>query len=69
MATSERGGKDSSGVYIVRKDGQGNILTDQVGNPLIDQDCVKYRERDEDSIAEAFLSFAEKHRLDFWREG
>jgi len=68
LARSERGGKDSSGDYLVRKDDQGNILTDQLANPLVEQDCVRYRDYDEDGIAEAFVAFARSHRLDFWKE-
>jgi type I restriction enzyme M protein len=68
MATSERGGKDSSGEYIYRKAPVGNIITDKHGNPLIDQDCVKYRDEDTDGIAEQFVKWAKKQRLSFWSE-
>ena len=50
MATSERGGKDSSGEYIFRKDPIRSIIEDENGNPLIDQDCVKYRGEDPDGM-------------------
>ncbi len=69
MATSEVGGKDSSGEYIYRKDWAGNVLKDPQGNPLIQQDCVKYRGEDPDGIAEQFVKWAKKQRLSFWREG
>ncbi len=68
MATSELGGKDSSGEYIYRKDSVGNIIEDKHGNPLIDQDCVKYREEDIDGIAEHFAKWAGKQKLGFWLE-
>ena len=68
MATSEEGGKDSSGEYIYRKAPGGYIITDKHGNPLIDQDCVKYRDEDTDGIAEQFVKWAKKQRLSFWSE-
>jgi type I restriction enzyme M protein len=66
MATSERGGKDSSGEYMYRKDQSGNVIEDENGNPLIDQDCIKYRDEDSDGIAEQFVTWAKKHKLIFW---
>lgn len=68
MATSEKGGKESSGEYIYRKDPAGNILEDESGNPLIEQDCVKYRDEDPDGIAEQLVKWAKKQKLSFWRE-
>jgi hypothetical protein len=68
MATSEEGGKDSSGEYIYRKDPVGSVITDKHGNPLIDQDCVKYRDEDTDGIAEQFVRWAAKQKFSFWRE-
>lgn len=69
MATSELGGKDSSGEYIYRKDLARNILKDAHGNPLIEQDCVKCRDEDPDGIAEQFVKWATKRKLGFWSEG
>lgn len=69
MATSERGGKDSSGEYIFRKNEAGSVLEDDNGNPLIGQDCVKYRGEDPDGIAEHFVKWAKKQKLTFWVEG
>lgn len=68
MATNEVGGKDSSGEYVYRKDPIGNIIEDKHGNPLIEQDCVRYREEDPDGIAEQFVNWARKQKLGFWRE-
>jgi len=68
MATSEQGGKDSSGEYTFRKDQTGSIIEDENGNPLIDQDCIKYRDQDLDGIAEQFVSWAKKQKLTFWVE-
>jgi len=69
MAVSERGGKDSSGNYIFRKDEDGNIMEDENGNPLIDQDCVAYQADDPPGIAEAFIQWAKKNKISFWMEG
>jgi type I restriction enzyme M protein len=68
MATSEQGGKDSSGEYIFRKEQLGSIIEDENGNPLIDQDCIKYRNEDPDGIAEQFVKWAKKQKLSFWAE-
>ncbi|WP_321471406.1 N-6 DNA methylase [uncultured Paludibaculum sp.] len=67
MATSEVGGKDSSGEYEFRKH-DGNLIEDEFGNPLIKQDCVAYREDDPPGIAECFTAWAQKRKLSFWRE-
>lgn len=81
MAVSERGGKNNSGDYAYRVDEEGNILEDDTGQPVIDQDLVNYslspvdlEDADalpDDSlcVAEAFVRFAQKHDLDFWRAG
>lgn len=65
MATSERGGKDSTGRYVYTLD-RGGMILDPSGNPLIDQDCVAYRPEDAPLIAEAFVAWAQSQRLSFW---
>ncbi|WP_321494185.1 N-6 DNA methylase [uncultured Desulfobacter sp.] len=81
MAVSERGGKNNSGDYEYQMDSDGNILEDASGQPLIDQDLVNYSLKHNDlsdasalpeeslCVAEAFVRFAQKHDLDFWRVG
>jgi len=81
MAVSERGGKNNSGDYEYRVDEDGNIMEDDTGQPVIDQDLVNYSlkpaELDDAAalpedglcVAEAFVRFAQKHDLDFWRVG
>ena len=81
MAVSERGGKNNSGDYEYRVDEEGNILEDDTGQPVIDQDLVNYSLKPDDlkdaaalpedklCVAEAFVRFAQKHDLDFWRAG
>ena len=49
MATSKKGGKDSSGEYVYRKDSEGNVMYDDFGKKIIDHDL--------DEIAEEFLKF------------
>jgi len=68
MATSEKGGKDSSGSYIFRKDEDGNIIENALGNPLIDQDCVAYADDDSLGIAEHFVKWAKANRVGFVAE-
>jgi type I restriction enzyme M protein len=68
MATSEVGGKDSSGEYEFRTNEDGNLIEDEFGNPLIKQDCVTYREDDPNGIAEMFTQWARKQKCSFWKE-
>ena len=68
MATNELGGKDASGLYLYRRGTDGALLEDEVGNPLVEQDCVKYRQEDHDQIAESFIGWAKKQGLGFWQE-
>lgn len=68
MATSEKGGKDSSGDYIYHKDEDGNLLENAQGNPLIDQDCVTYLRGDPPGIAENFAQWAQQNKIKFWSE-
>lgn len=59
FATSENSGKDNSGNYIPKKDENGNIVLDGNGRELIDHDL--------NEIAEAFIDFAKKEGLSFWK--
>lgn len=52
MAVSKKGGKDTSGEYIYKKDKNGNILYDAQGKKILDHDL--------DEIAEEFLKFIKK---------
>lgn len=69
MATSERGGKNSSGGYVYRKGPQGETLTDEEGNPVVDQDCIQYRDGDPIGIADQFGQWAKSQRLAYWADG
>ncbi|PJA87491.1 MAG: SAM-dependent methyltransferase [Candidatus Moranbacteria bacterium CG_4_9_14_3_um_filter_40_7] len=52
MAVSKKGGKDTSGEYIYKKDKDGNVLYDVQGKKILDHDL--------DEIAEEFLKFMKK---------
>ncbi len=79
MAVSERGGKNNSGDYEYLVDEEGNLLADEIGQMIVDQDLVNYVLKSSDMenaddlpedkicVAEAFVLFAKKHDLDFWR--
>lgn len=49
MAVSKKGGKDTSGEYVYRKDKEGNVMYDAQGKKIINHDL--------DEIAEEFLKF------------
>ena len=57
FAVSEKGGKDNSGDYIFKKE-NNRIIIDDYGHPEIEHDL--------DIIAEEFIKFAKKERLNFW---
>ena len=57
MAVSKKPGKDNSGEYIYKKDKFGNKLLDEKGRPILEHDL--------DEIAEGFVKFAKKQRLEW----
>lgn len=57
MAVSKKGGKDSSGDYVYRKDKEGNIQYDADGKKVINHDL--------DEIAEEFRKFAKEQKFNF----
>jgi len=59
MAVSKKSGKDNSGDYVYKKDGDGNIIRDYKGHKAVDHDL--------DQIADAFIEFARKEEFSFWR--
>jgi len=79
MAVSERGGKNNSGDYEHMTDKDGDLIEDESGHRMINQDLVNYELGMDDlqnvenipddklCIAEAFVRFAKKHDFDFWR--
>jgi type I restriction enzyme M protein len=79
MAVSEKGGKNNSGEYEYLTD-SGNIIEDENGNPMINQDLVNYDIKKEDlhsvalmdeeslGIAETFVKFAKEQGFSFWKD-
>ena len=59
MAVSKKSGKDNSGDYVYKKDGDGNIIVDHKGHKAVDHDL--------DQIADSFIKFAKKEGFSFWR--
>ncbi len=60
FAVSQKGGKDNSGDYIFKTDPDGRPQLDKHGHMIVDHDL--------DEIAEAFIEFAKREDLSFWRE-
>ena len=67
FAVSEKGGKDNSGnyVYLKKSDGQSNL--DGNGHLIIEHDLHDDNGKLPPGIAEAFIEWAKKERLSFWR--
>ena len=59
FAVSEKSGKDNSGEYIFKKN--------EYGEPLLDKHNHLIVEHDLDKIADEFIEFAKKEKLNFWR--
>jgi len=57
FAVSEKGGKDNSGNYVFKRE-EGKVLIDEYGHPEIEHDL--------EDIAQKFIEFAKKERLNFW---
>ena len=57
MAVSKKAGKDNSGDYVYKKDANGNYVHDGRGRKVLDHDL--------DEIADGFLEFAKKEKLNF----
>jgi len=57
MAVSKKGGKDTSGEYIYKKDKEGNVMFNMEGKKIIDHDL--------DEIVEEFGKFKIKEKIDF----
>ncbi len=69
FAVSEKGGKDNSGDYIFVKNGNGQYKLDKNGHLIVDHDLHNLGGELPDGIAEAFIEFAKKEKLSFWRKG
>ncbi len=59
FAVNEKPVKDESGEYRYKKEPNGDLVVDEHGHPIIDNDL--------DEIANAFIDFAKKQGFYFWR--
>lgn len=68
FGVSEKSGKDNSGEYIFIKDENSRLKLDKNGHLIIDHDLHNHGGELPDGIAEAFIEFAKKQKLSFWKE-
>ncbi len=66
FAVSEQGGKDNSGNYVYRKNGNGQYKLDKNGHLIVDHDLHNHDGELPDGIAEAFIEWARGEKLSFW---
>lgn len=67
FATMQKPSKDNSGEKIYVKDEKGEILLDHHSHFIVDHDLYNHDGMTQDGIAEAFIEFAKKERLSFFR--
>lgn len=67
FATMQKKSKDNSGEKIYVKDENGEILLDSHKHFIVDHDLYNHDGRTNDGIAEAFIEFAKKEGLSFFR--
>ena len=67
FATMQKPSKDNSGEKIYVKDENGEILLDQHNHFIVDHDLYNHNGMTQDGIAEAFIEFAKKEGLSFFR--
>ena len=67
FATMQKPSKDNSGEKIFRKDESGNVILDTHDHLIVDHDLYNHDGMTEDGIAEAFIEFAKKEGLSFFR--
>jgi type I restriction enzyme M protein len=68
FAVSEKGGKDSSGEYEYAPGGNGTHRLDKYGHYVVNHDLHNHGGELSDGIAEAFIEFAKREGLSFWKE-
>jgi len=69
FAVSEKSGKDNSGEYVYLKNGDGKRKLDKYGHFIVDHDLHNHNGELPDGIAEAFIEWAKKEKLSFWKNG
>ena len=67
FAVSEKGGKDNSGDYVYLKNSNGQQKLDKNGHLIVDHDLHNHNGELPDGISEAFIEFAKKEKLSFWK--
>jgi len=67
FAVSEKAGKDNSGEYVYVKNGDGKPKLDKYGHLIVDHDLHNQGGELSEGIAEAFINWAKKEKLSFWR--
>lgn len=67
FATMREPSKDTSGDKIYRQDANGTPLLDDHGHLIVKHDLFNHDGKTEDGIAEAFIEFAKKEGLSFFR--
>jgi len=67
FAVSEKSGKDNSGEYVYVKNGEGKRKLDKYGHFIVDHDLHNQGGELQDGIAEAFIEWAKKGKLSFWK--
>ncbi len=67
FAVSEKSGKDNSGEYDWVKNGDGKRKLDKYGHFIVDHDLHNQGGELPDGIAEAFIEWAKKEELSFWK--
>lgn len=69
FGVSEKSGKDNSGEYVYVKNGEGKPKLDKYGHFVVDHDLHNQGGELPDGIAEAFVEWAKKEKLSFWKNG
>ena len=69
FGVSEKAGKDNSGEYVYMKNGEGKPKLDKWGHLIVDHDLHNHNGELSDGITEAFIDWAKKERLSFWKNG
>ncbi len=67
FAVSEKSGKDNSGEYVYVKNGEGKNRLDKYGHFIVEHDLHNQGGELPDGIAEAFIEWAKKEELSFWK--
>jgi type I restriction enzyme M protein len=67
FATMQESSKDNSGDKIMVKDETGTEILDTHGHKIVKHDLFNHEGLTQDGIAEAFIEFAKKEKLSFFR--